>query len=289
MSEKTFNNYVEEAANSERKVLTRERLSKKELRQLYLRYQMFDCPGFNYTLMQGQNFPWNLKPLFKKYYDKEEQRASQLRHFDFYNTEHMTGSLIWGMVVGMEEQRAVEGDISDDIIRSTKVSLAGPCAGIGDSIVQSTILAILATIGVSLCGTTGSILGPLFYILGLFAVLIPYTWFLFSNGYKLGRNAIGFFSGSRIEALTSSIEAFGLILLGCLTATTVKISTPLQFMSNNEPVALQGIIDGIFPGVLRLGLVALCYWMIKKKRLSFVAVLGILIVATIAFAYIGIL
>ena len=74
-----------------------------------------------------------------------------------------------------------------------------------------------------------------------------------------------------------------------MTATTVKVNTAIKFISNNEPVALQDIIDKIFPGILRLVLVFICYWLIKKKKLSFIAVIGILIVATILLSYIGIL
>lgn len=275
--------------NTPKATKTTERLTDKELKNLYLRYNMFDCPSFNYSLMQGQNYPWNLKPLFKKYYDKDEQRASMLRHFDFYNTEHMAGSIIWGIVVGMEEERATQGNVSEDIIRSTKVSLTGPAAGIGDSLIQATILPLLLTIGISICQDTGNPLGPLVYILGMLAVLIPLTWVLFKQGYLLGKNAISSFAGGRLETITSAIQAFGIILVGCMTATTIKISTPLTFISNGEPVELQGVIDGIFPGILKLGLVFLCYWLTKKKKVSFVATIGILIVAAIALVYIGIL
>ena len=63
--------------------------------------------------------------------------------------------------------------MDEETIRSIKVGLQGPLAGIGDSLIQATLLPILMTITLALCAETGSIAGPLFYIVALFGIMIP--------------------------------------------------------------------------------------------------------------------
>ena len=63
----------------------------------------------------------------------------------------------------MEEEKANGADVPDDLISSTKSALMGPLAGIGDSLVTGTYIPILLSIALGICGTTGSIAGPIFY------------------------------------------------------------------------------------------------------------------------------
>ena len=64
-------------------------------------------------------------PLYKKYYDAEGQKQGMLRMIDFINTEQTTASVLWGILVGMEEQKALGADVGDDMIRTVKSSLMG--------------------------------------------------------------------------------------------------------------------------------------------------------------------
>lgn len=104
-------------------------------------------------------------PLLKKYYNKEGQKQGMLRHMDFHNNEHTTANVIWGVMVGMEEQKALGYDVEDEMIRTTKSALMGPVAGIGDSLVQATILPLLLSVAISLTGNNYSPFGTIFYLL----------------------------------------------------------------------------------------------------------------------------
>ena len=99
------------------------------------------------------------------------QRAGMLRMFDFINTEQTTASVLWGILVGMEEQKALGKPVSDEMIRTVKSLLMGPLAGVGDSLVQATILPLLTTIAISLTGA-GDALSPLGVVLFIIATPI---------------------------------------------------------------------------------------------------------------------
>ena len=70
-----------------------------------------------------------------KLYDSiEDKQALMMRHTQFYNTQPMVGSMVTGIALGMEEERACGKEVPDELIQSVKTSLMGPFAGIGDSL-----------------------------------------------------------------------------------------------------------------------------------------------------------
>ena len=186
-------------------------------------------------------------------------------HLDWYNCEAQTASVIAGVVVGMEEERAVTGKVSADVIRATKASLQGPVAGIGDSVVQGTLIPLLLGIGVSLTQSTG-VLGPLFYIFSYLAIIVFGSHILFNQGYRLGRNAMATLTGGALNRVIEAFMLFGTIVVGALGANYVKATTAIQWSSGESVTMLQNVIDGIFPKLLSLGVIMLCYWLGKKKK-----------------------
>ncbi len=143
--------------------IRKEPLTKKERNNLFRRYMTFNAPGFDYVYYMGKSWPWWLKPFFKLFYNKEGYAENMSRHFDFYNCESGTAALLFGTILGLEERKALKGDVDEETIRSIKVGLQGPLAGIGDSLIQATLLPILMTITLALCAETGSIAGQPFF------------------------------------------------------------------------------------------------------------------------------
>lgn len=137
----------------EKNIATREPLTKAELNKLFWRYQLQYLYCCNLENWHGNCYAYDMAPLYRKYYDKEGQRAGMMRMMDFLNTEQTTASVLWGILVGMEEQKALGADVDDEMIRTVKSSLMGPLAGIGDSLIQATALPLLTTIAISLAGT----------------------------------------------------------------------------------------------------------------------------------------
>lgn len=248
----------------------REPLTKKELDRLFWRYQLQYLYSCNLENWHGNSYVYDMAPLYRKYYDKEGRRAGMLRMIDFINTEQTTASVLWGILVSMEEQKALGAPVDDEMIRTVKSSLMGPLAGIGDSLIQATVLPLLTTIAISLAGTGPySPLGPALFIVVTPLLLWAYARLLFNKGYELGKEAISLLMGPMMERIKTAIQLFGIIVIGALSASYVKLTTPLQFAASPDadPVALQEIIDGVFPNLLGLLLVIGC-WISCPRRAS---------------------
>lgn len=239
-----------------------EPLTKQELDRLFWRYQLRYLTCCNLENWHGNCYAYDMAPLYKKYYDKDGQREGMLRMFDFINTEQTTASVLWGILVGMEEQKALGKPVNDEMIRTVKSSLMGPLAGVGDSLVQATILPLLTTIAISLTGA-GDVLSPLGVVLFIIAtpiLLWAYARVLFNNGYTLGKDAVSTLMGTAMDRIKTAVQLFGIIVIGALSASYVKLSTPLSFAASADatPVVLQDVINGIFPNLLSLLLVIGC-------------------------------
>lgn len=243
-------------------------LTKRELNRLYIRYLLFGCPGVDAIYIQGKSWPWWLLPFFRLYYGAEQIKENILRHFTWYNTEPIAGSLIFGIVLGMEEEKAIKKNVDPEAIIAIKSGLMGPVAGIGDSLIQATLIPILITLTVAISGESGSVAGPLFYIAALLGIILTFGYTLFKKGYTLGKASLNFFGDSGISDITKSIAVFGLIVVGCLAADRCQVKTLLSFASDGEAVLLQDMIDKIFPNLLSLLIILLFYWLMKVKKVK---------------------
>ena len=193
----------------------------------------------------------------------------------------------------MEEQKALGKPVSDEMIRTVKSSLMGPLAGVGDSLVQATILPLLTTIAISLTGA-GDALSPLGVVLFIIAtpiLLWAYARVLFNNGYTLGKDAVSTLMGSTMDRIKTAVQLFGIIVIGALSASYVKLSTPLSFAASADatPVVLQDVINGIFPNLLSLLLVIGCWCLLSKKGMSVTKVIFGLMGIVVVLGLIGIL
>lgn len=207
-------------------------------------------------------------------------------------SEQTTASVLWGVLVGMEEQKALGADVDDEMIRTVKSSLMGPLAGIGDSLIQATALPLLTTIAISLAGTGPySPLGPALFMVVTPILLWIYARFLFDKGYELGKEAVSMLMGQAMEKIKVAVQLFGIIVIGALSASYVKLTTPLQFAASADadPVVIQEIIDGVFPNLLGLLLVIGCWWLLAKKGMSVTKAIFGLMAVVVALGLIGIL
>ena len=59
---------------------TKERLTKKEITSLWHRYMWFNNGCTNFQNFYGNGWAWCLRPLFEKYYNKEDVIKSMQGH-----------------------------------------------------------------------------------------------------------------------------------------------------------------------------------------------------------------
>ena len=263
-------------------------LSEKEKNQLFTRYMLFGCPGVDAVYLQGKSWPWWMLPFFKKYYDEEGVKENILRHFTWYNTEPIAGSLIFGIVLGLEERKATHGDVNPEMITSIKSGLMGPVAGIGDSLIQATLIPILITLCISISGENGSVVGPLLYIVLLLGIILTFGYFLYKRGFALGKESLDYFGNAGISDITKAVAVFGLIVVGCLSSTRVKIPLKIAFENNGEQSLLIDQLNTIFPNILGLAICLFFFWLLKQKGVKRQTLFFITMIVVVILSFVGI-
>lgn len=266
---------------------TTERLTKKELstiwRKFYLSYGA--CGG--YDVLSGPNFMWGLTPLYDKYYENDEKCDRLLKHYKFFNVENIFGSIIYGIVTAMEEQKALNKDINDEMIETTKVSLMGPMSGIGDALNPGLLVPLLLSISIEF-SKSGNLFGALFYIVVYNVLMIIVSKTLFNSGYKLGMDALKNLMSKSASNLRDSLLLMGVTIMGGITASYVNFNLAVKIPSGNDKILLQDVLDGILPHLLPLLLVLACWQIMARKNVSMVKMIVILFILTFALAFVGV-
>lgn len=213
-------------------------------------------------------FLWQIMPALNRYYkDQPEKKKEALyRHVQFCNVSNAIYPFPAGLVASMEKENSEVDDFDTSSIVAIKAALMGPLAGIGDSLLFSVVRVIAAGIGISFA-LQGSILGPILF----FLIYNGCTMALrFSLGY------VGFISGSSfitnmyqngtLKILTKCAGILGLIMVGAMTASTVKFTTAISIpIPGGEAVALQSSLDTLFLGLVPLLLTFGCKKLLDKN------------------------
>ena len=213
-------------------------------------------------------FLWQIMPALNRYYkDQPEKKKEALyRHVQFCNVSNAIYPFLTRLVASMEKENSEVDDFDTSSIVAIKAALMGPLAGIGDSLLFSVVRVIAAGIGISFA-LQGSILGPILF----FLIYNGCTMALrFSLGY------VGFISGSSfitnmyqngtLKILTKCAGILGLIMVGAMTASTVKFTTAISIpIPGGEAVALQSSLDTLFLGLVPLLLTFGCKKLLDKN------------------------
>lgn len=261
-------------------------LSKKTVRKAYLDWMFWNLSVQNFERMEGPAIVKMLADVREELYpgDPQAQKEMLERHSIFFNTEPFLGSIVPGIVLGMEHEMAQGGDMQPEFINSIKTALMGPFAGIGDSLLPGTLCPILLSIALGLC-KNGEIIGPLFYVIVFLAAMLPLTWFLFSYGVKAGANAAELvLAGGIKDKVTKAAETVGLIVVGAVTASYTHVNIGLVYTSGELTIDIAAILDSLLPGLSVLIMALISYvLMVKKKWTVNKMMLFFLIVAIVGY------
>lgn len=267
-------------------------ISKKELRKSWFIWYLGAEVSNSYERLQSLIFCASMVPVLKKLYTTKESLSEALkRHLSFFNTEGIAGSIVQGITIAMEEQRAASNDSSQDVmITSIKTGLMGPVAGIGDSIVWAAIMPIIIALFLPFA-IQGSSLGAIMPIILYTGISMFIGYFLCVRGYTIGRNSIlQLLQNGKIKDLIEGAAVLGLFMMGALAASYITIKTPLVIaVKNSQPIVLQQILDSIVPGLLELTAVFAIYFYMKKKGPNYNVIMGAILVLSIVASVLGIL
>ena len=229
-------------------------------------------------------FLWQIMPALNRYYkdQPEKKKEAMYRHVQFCNVSNPVYPFLAGLVASMEKENSEVEDFDTSSIVAVKAALMGPLAGIGDSLLFSVVRVIAAGIGISFA-LQGSILGPILFFL-------IYNGCTMALRYSLGY--IGFISGSSfitkmyedgtLKVLTKCAGILGLIMVGAMTASTVKFTTAINIaIPGAEAVSLQSSLDTLFLGIVPLLLTFGCKKLLDKNVNINWIMIGILVLSMV--------
>ncbi|MCT1902037.1 PTS system mannose/fructose/sorbose family transporter subunit IID [Oceanobacillus sojae] len=239
--------------------------------------------SFNFERMQALGYVHTMIPIIKKLYKtKEDTVAALKRHLLFFNTAPWLATFIFGITIAMEEQNAKNKDFDSNSIESTKISLMGPLAAIGDSFWWGTFRLLAAGIGTSLT-VEGNPLGLLLYVLVFNVPHYLARYYGLFIGYKVGASFLNKAMESGImQKITYGASIVGLMSVGAMTATMVKFETPLEFNFGDASIKVQEVLDQIFPAILPLAVTFFVYYLLKKEVKIMYVILGLLAFGIVA-------
>lgn len=248
------------------------KVSRKALNAVIRRMFLFEN-SVNFERMQSLAFTFTMIPVLKELYKKKEDLSAALkRHLQFFNCNVFTGSLITGVTVAMEEQKAKGKDISGDSINSMKAGLMGPGSGIGDAIFWGTFVPIVGGITASM-GHDGNAFAPILHQLIRVGVYVAAVILFVNFGYKQGINLFQFVGQEAVKKVTRGATILASIVIGGLVASLVTAQTPLAWKSGEADIKLQEIFDQILPNFIPLAVFFLLFYLLNKKKWSPIAVI----------------
>lgn len=266
------------------------KISKKTLLKSWVRWSCGNLSSMSFQWLESFGFADSMAPVIKELYgeNKEEEIAALKRHSVFYNTEPQIGSIVNGIVCGLEEERANGADIDDEVINSIKIGLMGPLAGIGDAMIPGLLVPLLLSISIGLA-EGGNIIGPLFYIVSFISIVTLLNYYVFFSGYKLGTKSVDMITGDKAQRVRESFNLLGSIVVGGVAASYVNVTTPLEIATGNadSTVVINDVLNGIFPSLLSLIVVLFCWWLMTKKNVSALKVMLILILIALIGVAVG--
>lgn len=255
-------------------------ISKEEkdiLRSMFLRSHMAFI-GFNMVKMQANGFTHTMQPAIEAIYkdDPQGKEEAYLRHQNFFNTHAIPFSFIAGLTYALEKEKKEKGIIDGATINSIKVGLMGPAAGMFDSLFFNGLRIIAAGIAIGF-NSQGNFLGTLLFILLYGFTQSIAKYFLLNWGYQAGTSAIDqVFNSGMMKAITRATSILGLMMVGAMVAQMVNVPLNWTIAINGAQVVIQDVINGIFPGLLSIGLVFGLVTLIKKGWRPMSLVFGII-------------
>ena len=263
------------------------KLTKSDIKQAMIRSFCYQWQSFNYETMQSCGFAQFIAPALKKIYKgNDELVAEKTEQYmsTFYNTENTMGQIIHGATLALEESET-EG-ITETAV-ALRTGLMGPFAGLGDSIFKVSSKVIFGSLA-GYMALENSIVGLLLCIaLCIFCNGFVRYWF-FMEGYKQG---VSFITTKQdmIKGLTTAVTIMGLVVVGCMIPSTIKVNIPFVFSYGEADQSIQAILDAIFPYLLPAGVTALIYKGLGSRKMTTVKMVWLIIAVCIVLTWIGIL
>lgn len=261
------------------------KLSVKERKSMFRRWIFFAGLGYNFESQQAPAVAFSMRKALRKIYTNDDEYIEAMdNHYKYFNVTPQMGNVILGASLAMEEKDGIK---AKDAVQSLKTSLMGPLSGVGDSVFWILFPTIMGSIAGYMALQKNAI-GALIWM-AIYVALYWVKMWLFNLGYTSGTKLVTTL-GAKISVFTDAISTMGLMVVGSLIPTVVKIFSPVKFHTGKVTLSLQSdIFDKIMPGLLPVCLAALVYWLLGKKSWTPTRIILLVIVVCIFGAATGIL
>lgn len=243
---------------------TNNKITKQDLNKVFWRMQLLNVTN-NFESMQAIGFLASFTPVLERLYKDEpkELRVNAMkRHLKFFNSHVNSDALILGVAAAVEETTSED---EKEAVVAIKTGLMGPLAGIGDSVLKFTWLPICGSIGASLA-LSGSVLGPILMFLLYNIVSISTKYYGIHLGYSKGISLINGSETNMLQRLANMANVVGLMVVGGLIASVVKVKVVMEFGAADNVILLQDLFDKVMPGLLSLLVTVGVYLILKKTN-----------------------
>ncbi|MDD3252798.1 MAG: PTS system mannose/fructose/sorbose family transporter subunit IID [Lachnospiraceae bacterium] len=249
------------------------KLTKSDIRNVYIRNLFTIQFGWNYEKMQGLGYAYVIMPVLKRLYahDPEKMKRALKMQLGYFNTTPAMSHLIVGADMALEEELGIE---AEEAITGLKTGLMGPFAGVGDTLFIAIYRAVVFSIAayIALQGNPIGLIVPPLACVAVLWLRYKFTTIGYQSGRKL---ATGF--ADTIAPITEAASILGLTVVGALIPSVIKYRTDLQFSMGEVTFLVQDMLDKILPCLLPLGIVMFSYWLLGKKKVDSTKLIFILI------------
>ncbi len=263
-------------------------ITKRDLNKVYWRLQIFGLGlTINYTTAQAIAFLTAMGPALKRIYKgepKEVRVAAMERHLQYFLSQNTATGIILGITIALEETTAPD---DKEAVIAVKTGMMGPLAGIGDSVFKLTIQAIAGSIG-AVYALQGKFIGAILMFVIYNAINIAIKYYGLKMGYEKGMEFITKGDhGKMMKTIVNFSTMVGVIVLGALISSSVRINLAYELVVEETVVGLQTLVDGVMPKLLPL-LITLGLYKVNQKlprKYLVLVIFGILALGTLLYIY----
>lgn len=259
--------------NSNQKTLT-----DADLKRVNLRYMFGGQLGWNYERMMNIAYVHAVYPALEKLYGDDPIVMEEMMRMEmqFYNTSPFLSAIITGIDLAMQNESGTE---SKEAVAAVKTGLMGPFAAVGDSLFGAVIPTIFGSLAAYM-GLKGNPTGVIIWLIAAVAIL-GLRYFELPYAYKKGKELMSSV-GNVLQNLTESATLLGVLVIGGLVPTVVKVIVPFKLTIGKKSLAIQtDMLDQILPAIVPIALVALAYWLLSHKSLNSTRVIWIFLIGSI--------
>src|SRR5699024_6797805 len=257
------------------------KIPKKVLNAVSRRMLLFEN-SINFERMQSLALTYTLLPVIRFLYSDKQQRIEAMqRHLVFFNSNVSTASLIAGVAVAMEEEKANGKDISSEDINTVKTGLMGPASGIGDALFWGTFVPILGGIAASM-GEDGNILAPILHQVARVGVYAILMFFFVRLGHSQGLNLFQYSDNDMLNKITQGAKILAAIVIGGLVASLVDAETGLSFVDTDLQ---EDVFDEIIPNFMPLVIFFVLFYFLNRRKWSPITLILLIFALGIGLTY----